>query len=237
MTGGGTQSTVTIDGANDYRELVFTQNDTSSSGTKSRIMVMAHPFGDIMYFDTLFDAKFIWRSASYGNPNYTVMQLDYTNGLSVAIPGGIHATAGNITASGTTSGTKVTSDNGSGNIMLLDSTSPSVAYVDWKASGGGEYGMALWGTGAGGGLLGVLGLYRGGSSQMIWATNGSGDMFFNLPFTNVVAGVGATAHILATGAIDGTAFSVAGVAGGSGTFTSADSKTVTVSHGLITSIV
>lgn len=51
------------------------------------------------------------------------------------------------------------------------------------------------------------------------------------------AGSSTIASISNTGLLDATAFSVAGVVGASGTFTTADAKTVTVTNGIITSIV
>ncbi len=52
--------------------------------------------------------------------------------------------------------------------------------------------------------------------------------------TGAVTGV---TNLTATGFVDAASFKVAGVAGASGTFTTADAKTVTVVNGLITSIV
>ena len=80
----------------------------------------------------------------------------------------------------------------------------------------------------------MLGLYDGTRGGMIWNTNAVGDMFFNCPLVNVAAGTGATARITAAGLIDGTAFSVGGVAGASGTATSAN--TLTIVNGLVTAI-
>ncbi len=52
--------------------------------------------------------------------------------------------------------------------------------------------------------------------------------------TGAVTGV---SNLTATGFVDAASFKVAGVAGTSGSFTTADAKTVTVVNGIITSIV
>jgi hypothetical protein len=130
---------------------------------------------------------------------------------------------------------------GTVNAPTLNATSTvasGAATVALSAQGTNALSYVLWGTGNGAGLAGVLGLYDGTRGELIWNTNSVGDMFFNCPIGggNVSGGVGATARITAAGLIDATAYSVAGTAGASGSYTTADSKTVTVVNGLITAI-
>jgi hypothetical protein len=124
------------------------------------------------------------------------------------------------------------------NGLTLDGTHQTATAVTLNVPGADSFQLVTWGAGNGNGLAGVFGLHDGTRAAMVWNTNALGDMFFNTPMApNVGAGTGATAKITAAGLIDGTAFSVAGVAGASGTFTTADAHTVTVTHGLITAIV
>jgi hypothetical protein len=115
----------------------------------------------------------------------------------------------------------------------------SAVGMNLTAIGADTFGFTLWATGNSAGLSGVFGLYDITRGGFVWNTNPAGDVFFSTPISggNVTAGVGATAKITAAGLIDATAFSVAGVAGASGTYTTADAHTVTVTHGLITAIV
>jgi hypothetical protein len=108
-----------------------------------------------------------------------------------------------------------------------------------------QLGFILWGTNNSTFGGGVFGLWDYARSQMIWNTNNNGDMFFSIPYSagDWTGGSAAAAKILANGNIhtvgnmDAVSYSASGVAGASGTFTTADSKTVTVHQGLITAIV
>jgi hypothetical protein len=121
---------------------------------------------------------------------------------------------------------------------LTLNTNKAAIGMSLTAPGTDTFQWTLWAAGNGNGLSGVFGLYDVTRALLVWNTNSTGDIFFNTPMTpNVGAGTGAPARITAAGLIDGTAFSVAGTAGASGSYTTADSKTVTVTHGLITAIV
>jgi hypothetical protein len=322
-------------GAYDHSVIIFNPQDGSGAGNPRQIYSHAYPPDFATFYDTNHDGAHIFRSAPYGGTVYTIMSCDQ-NGLTVAL-GGITAPTltaptslttplialTNSAASGgaaviqfsatgtglfqlglwgagnsdglagilglfnNAKGNFVWSTNPTGDVFFnvpltnviagtgattsitaagvltvptIDTTYLTVATdfatpyvgvtnttvgsgpgIDFTAAGTDVFRFYLWGTGNGGGTPGAFALYDATRGGIIWNTNANGDMFFNTPISgtsNVAAGVGALARITAAGLIDATAYSVAGVAGvASGSFTTADSKTVTVTHGLITAIV
>jgi hypothetical protein len=235
---------VQINGTDDYTQLVFDNDGSPGSGVLQRILAMKGNTGDSnIYYDGYLDGDHVFRTAGYSNPETRMMTIGW-GGVNV-LHGPLTATGGfnidTITATGTITANGTITSASSGGQALIDITntaaSGGAAGLQITATSAHQFLFALWGVGNSAGLDGVFGLYDNTRFGLVWNTNSAGDMFFNTPLTNVATGLGCTARITAAGLIDGTAFSVAGTAGASGTFTSADSKTVTVSHGLITSIV
>jgi hypothetical protein len=217
---GGVAGGVAITGSNAFYALNFHEDDGSGSGVAQRIAGYygGYPENWNIYLDTINSGSIVFRVAGYGGAPGDVMSVG-TSGLQVT---------SDITTPGNVIG---------GELHTTAPSSTTAAVIRLSAPGTNNFALAVWGGGTGA-YAGVCALMDTTRTVFPWSTNNNGDMFFNNPASgNIAAGIGATASITAAGVIDGTAFSVAGAAGASGSYTTADSKTVTVSHGLITSIV
>jgi hypothetical protein len=231
---GGVAGGVAITGSNAFFALNFHEDDGSGSGVPQRI---AGYFGGFpqnfnIYLDTINDGAIAFRVASYGGQPAQVMSVDGS---------GLHVVSDINTATQLNAPiiNVVSTTNTTASIYLKNTNTAgvSVAGLHMSSDTTDVFELVVWGTGNGAGLDGCMGFYDATRGGFIWNTNPAGDMFFSTPISggNVGAGAGAPARITAAGLIDGTAFSVGGVAGASGTITA--SSTVTVVNGLITSIV
>jgi hypothetical protein len=195
---------ILLRGSNDYHELVFTADDGSGSGVAQRIAGYFGAGDSNIYYDTIGDPS--------SNGKHVFRCAPYGQPLS---------TMATISSNG---------------LYLTNNDPGNACQLQWTGAGSHDYQMVVWGSSIGAGLPGVFALYDITRVALVWNTNTNGDMFFSTPLSgnNVAAGVGAPARITAAGLIDGTAYSVGGVAGASGTITS--TSTVTVVNGIITNI-
>lgn len=92
-------------------------------------------------------------------------------------------------------------------VAVTSANSDAVTYA-FSAPGVNSFSLASWSTGNGGGLPGVLGLYDGTTSHMVWSTCSADDLFGYSPLTNVCTGTSAAWSILHTGAASFTSLSL-----------------------------